>query len=205
MFPNLSTPTVAPQREASCAYSGRMSTRRRALFLSLATLALCYGQSQSLEQFAQSHLPKGMELAHPPVAGSFGPSGRHIVLLYRPEADDTGEFKGTVYLGGERPHDLPPLALIPNQFAIEVKAIFFEQTAGSVEPALFILYGYHRNGSEADDGHACAVYQWRDNHFVRSRDTENKVARLATASAVRLRLRQLIPTLKKQATGGPKK
>ena len=68
-----------------------------------------------------------------------GPPGRHIVLLYRPQAgDDSGEFKGTVLLGRERPQQLPPLALIPNQFAIEVKAVFFEQAVGGIEPELLI-------------------------------------------------------------------
>jgi len=42
-----------------------------------------------------------MELAHPVVAGSFGPAGRHIVMLYRPDGEDI-EFQGTVYLEGKR-------------------------------------------------------------------------------------------------------
>jgi hypothetical protein len=177
------------------------------MLFSLSVLAICQGQD--LNVFAKAHLPSGMELAHPPVAGSFGPPGQHIVVLYRPEGDEAGEFQGTVYLGGkgELPSKLPPLGLIPNQFAIEVKAVFFEKVPGigSAQPALIILYSYHRNGSETDDSHACAVYQWRDHQFVRLPDTEKKIATLSTAAAVRRRLRQSLPTPDKPATGGPKK
>ncbi|HEY3740270.1 MAG TPA: hypothetical protein VGL53_10520 [Bryobacteraceae bacterium] len=175
-------------------------TRSILLSLSLAA-ALCLGAAQNLEQFAKAHLPNGMELAHPPLEGSFGPPGRHIVLLYRPELED-GEFKGTVYLDGDRPRDLPPMGLIPNQFAIDVKAVFFEKAeAHAAGPALIILYGYHRNGSESDDSSACLIYQWRDNQFVRLPELEKKVASLTTASAVRKRLRQIVM----EATPGDKK
>jgi hypothetical protein len=171
-----------------------------AIALLFSASACC--EAQSLEQFAKDHLPAGMELAHPAFAGTFGPVGRHIVVLYRPAGED-GEFKGTVYLGSERPHELPPMGLIPNQFTIDVKAVFFENAAGGPEPELFVLYAYHRNGSEADDSHACQVYQWRNDHFERVPAVEAKVAGLATASAVRQRLRRAIPSLKKPV-GGPK-
>jgi hypothetical protein len=145
-----------------------------------------------------------MELAHPPVGGSFGPAGRHIVLLYRPQGDD-GEFKGVVYLAGEQPSDLPPLDLIPNHFTVEVEAVFFERAEIAAEPSLIILYSYHRNGSDSADGHACAIYSWRGNQFVRLMEVEKKVASLSTASAVRQRLRESVPSPSKRVSGGLKK
>ncbi len=165
------------------------------LFLTSA-LAL---SAQNLEQFATERLPKGAELAHPVVAGSFGPPGRHIVMLFRSgeNVDDSGEFQGIVYLDSQRPQTLPPMGLIRGQFATEVKAVFFENASGGPEPELFILYAYHRNGSTADDSHACLVYKWQDGHFVRVGEVERKVAGLATASAVRQRVRRAIPTLRK--------
>src|SRR4051812_38967220 len=108
----------------------------RSIFVSLSLVAFCQGQN--LEQFAQAHLPAGMELAHPAVSGSFGPAGRHTVMLYRPTGDD-GEFKGVVYVEGKRAYELPALGLIPNQFAVEVKSVFFENAAGGSRPELFIL------------------------------------------------------------------
>ena len=108
-------------------------------------------------------------------------------MLYRPASDD-GEFKGIVYVEGKRPYMLPGLGLIPNQFAIEVQAVFFEKAAGGSEQELLILYSYHRNGSESDDGHACAVYQWSNNQFVRLPGEEKKVLNLATAAEVRRRI-----------------
>jgi hypothetical protein len=154
-------------------------------------VAAALAANQDLEQFAKAHLPAGSELAHPPVAGSFGPPGRHIVLLHRPESDDDGRFRGTVFLNGERPQALPSLDLIPNQFATEVKAVFFDDSQ------LFILYAYHRNGSQADESHACAVYRWRGTEFVSAPDVERKIAGLSTAAAVRQRLRRAVPTLKR--------
>jgi len=153
-------------------------------------VTLCLGQD--LAEFAKSHLPDGTELAHPPVAGSFGPAGKHIVLLYRP-MNDSGEFKGSVYIGGERASELPEIGLIPNQFAIEVQSVFFEKPPAGASADLFILYAYHRNGSESDDGYACLIYRWRDNRFVRVNDLEKKVTNLPTAAAVRRRLRQIHP------------
>jgi hypothetical protein len=161
------------------------------MFAGIVLAAAALAATQDLEQFAKAHVPTGSELAHKPVAGTFGPPGRHIVLLHRPESDDAGEFRGTVFLNGERPQTLPPLDLIPNQFAIEVKAVFFDSAQ------LFILYGYHRNGSQADDSHACAVYRWRDTEFVRVPDVERKIVGLSTAAAVRQRLRLAVPTLKR--------
>jgi hypothetical protein len=150
--------------------------------------ALC-ATAQDLEQFAKAHLPEGMEFAHPPVTGFFGPPGKHVVLLYRPRRDE-GEFKGVVYLDrSDKGFDLPPMGLIPNQFAIEVKAVFFEKPAAAAAADLFILYAYHRNGSDADDGTACLVYRWQDRQFVRVPELEKKVTSLATADAVRRRLR----------------
>jgi hypothetical protein len=160
--------------------------------------AACEGQP--LEQFAKDHLPAGMELAHPPVAGTFGPVGRHIVLLYRP-AGETGEFKGTVYLDSQRPYELPPAALIPNQPPIEVKAVFFDNAAGGPDPELLVLFAYRRNSSETHENHGCHVYLWRGDHFERVPDVEKKVAGLSTASAVRERLRRAIPTLKRPVGG----
>ena len=160
------------------------------MFNGIALAVLC-AAAQDLDQFAKAHVPAGMELAHPAVPGTFGPAGRHIVVLYRPESDDSAEFKGIVFLNGERPQPLPPLGLVPNQFAIEVKAVFFDSTQ------LFILYGYHRNGSQADDSHACAVYRWRDTEFVHVPDVERKIVGLSTAAAVRQRLRRAIPTLRR--------
>jgi hypothetical protein len=125
-------------------------------------------------------------------------------MLYRPNGDD-GEFKGVVYVEGKRAHELPALGLIPNQFAVEVKSVFFENAAGGSRPELFILYSYHRNGSQSDDGHACAIYQWRDNQFVRLPAEEKKVVNLATASAVRQRLRQATTNPNPPTPGGPKK
>lgn len=179
------------------------ATLNRSILLSLSLAALCLGQN--LEQFAKAHVPKGMELAHPPLEGSFGPAGRHIVLLYRPALED-GEFKGTVYLDGDRPRELPPMGLIPDQFAIDVKAVFFDKAqAGGAPPALIILYGYHRNGSESDDSSACLIYQWRDNQFIRLPDVEKKVASLTTASAVRKRLRQIVANTTEASQGDKKK
>ena len=132
-----------------------------------------------------------MELAHPAVVGSFGPPGRHTLLLYRPQFED-GEFKGTVYLGGGGEHfsELPALGLIPGHFATEVEAVFFDKAGpGGTGLDLFVLYSYHRNGSESDDGHACAVYRWRGDRFVSLPDVEKRIAGLATAAAVRKRLR----------------
>ncbi len=154
-------------------------------------VAVLFAAAQDLEGFAKSHLPAGTELAHPVVAGAFGPAGRHIVLLYRPESDDSSEFQGMVFLNGERPQPLPALGLVPNQFAVEVKAVFFDGAQ------LFVLYGYHRNGSQADDSHACAVYRWRDTEFLRVPDVERKIVGLSTAAAVRERLRRAVPTLKR--------
>jgi hypothetical protein len=135
-------------------------------------------------------LPPGDALAHPAIEGSFGPAGKHILLLSRLVNDD-GEFKGTVYLNGDKPSALPEIGLIPNQFAIEVKAVFFEKPPGAANLDLLILYGYHRNGSESDDGHACLIYRWRGHNFVRVEELEKKVANLDTAAAVRRRLRQV--------------
>ena len=155
-------------------------------------IALALLVAQDLEGFAKAHLPPGAGLAHPPVSGAFGPAGKHIVLLYRDDPDDSGEFRGTVYLDGRRPQQLPPLGLIANQFAVDVKAVFF------ASKDLLVLYGYHRNGSEADDSHACAVYRWNGSGFIRVSDVEHKIAGLATASAVRQRLGRLSPTMNKQ-------
>jgi hypothetical protein len=176
-------------------------TRTIFLFSILLLPALC--PAQDLDQFAKAHLPEGMDLAHPAVSGAFGPVGKHVVLLYRPHLSD-GEFKGVVYVAGrEKGIDLPAVGLIPNQFTIEVKAVFFEKLPGDSTPDLLILYGYHRNGSEADDSNACLVYQWRGNQFVRVPDVENKIVSLATADAVRKRLRQQpAPSPKKPALGG---
>ena len=146
---------------------------------------------ETLQAFAAKQIPPGMKFAHPAVEGQFGSPGRHVVLLYRP-ADDTGEYRGTVLMAapaGYKRYELPSLELIPNQFDIEVKSVFFESVTSGPERELFVLYAYHRTGGTSDDGHACAVYQWRDDQFVRLEEVEKRIAGLATAAAIRMRLR----------------
>jgi hypothetical protein len=147
----------------------------------------------NIAKLAQSVLPPGHELVHPPVALQFGPPGKHVVVLHAPK-DETA-FSGIVLLmkqEGWRKFEIPGPKGIPGQFEYEVKAVFAENADRDPARELIVLYSYHRNGSTADDGTACLVYRWNGKSFGLLESVAAQLAGAKTAAQVRARLRALV-------------
>ena len=147
----------------------------------------------SFDDFGKTVLPAGRELAHPVVAGDFGPGKGNLVVLHQAASGSDRNFAGVVLSGGPaeyRAWTLPPLRLIPGQFEIEILAVFFANANRNPDPELFVLYSYHRNGSQDDDGFAVAAYEWKGNGFAEL-PLAAKLTGLKTAAAVKQKLKQL--------------
>lgn len=162
-------------------------------------LAACDAQQvrrapgMSLADLGKSILPAGRQLAHPVVTGDFGPGKGNVVVLHQAASGSDRNFGGVVLTGGPavyRSCTLPPLNLLPGQFEIEILAVFFANANRDPAAELFVLYSYHRNGSQEDDGFAVAAYEWKGGTFA-ALPLAAKLAGLSTAAAVKARLKQL--------------
>jgi hypothetical protein len=169
--------------------------------LRLACLALLLAQDlvtrearKPLRTFAARILPKATELAHLPLEGRFGPGAGNIVLLFRRTDDVNSNYTGWVLVPAAASkytrHVLPEMREIPGHFQIEVQAVFYANADSDPASELFVLYSYHRNGSQDDDSSAVAVYDWTGKEFVSLEALEKKLAGLKTAAAVRRALHE---------------
>ena len=120
---------------------------------------------EPLRAFAARILPKGMELAHQPVEGRFGPGAGNVVMLFRRTDDADSNYIGWV-LTPQAKHVLPKMREIPAHFQIEVQSVFYANADSDAAAELFVLYSYHRNGSQDDDSTAVYVYDWTGKEFV---------------------------------------
>jgi hypothetical protein len=167
--------------------------------LKFAWLALLMAQDlmtrearEPLRTFASRALPKGTELAHLPLEGRFGPGAGNVVLLFRRTDDVNSNYSGWVLVpvapSKYSRYVLPEMREIPGHFQIEVQAVFYANADSDPALELFVLYSYHRNGSQDDDSSAVAVYDWTGKGFVSLEAVEKKLAGLKTAAAVRASL-----------------
>jgi hypothetical protein len=140
-------------------------------------------------------LPKGTELAHPPVTGTFGPGPGNIVVLFRTANDTNTNYTGWVLVpaGAGKFHHyvLPAMPEIAGQFEITVEAIVFANADNDSRRELLVLYSYHRNGSEQDDSHAVHAYKWDGRAFVAMEKLDEQLAGLKDAASVRRKLKTL--------------
>lgn len=143
---------------------------------------------------AKRLLTPNTELAHPAVEVSL-PAEHSIVVLRRPKDDVNTNFEGFVLV----PHQgqsclyekfaLPKMIEPPGRFDIRIEAVFAATTGAQNRRDLVVLYAYHRNGAEGDDGYASYVYAWNRSGFESQPSLSDQVAGLKTAAAVRAKLR----------------
>lgn len=151
-------------------------------------------EKSSADDFARSAIPAGRELAHPVVEGAAGPTPASIVAIHQATRDVTDRnFQGLVLAGGPKSYralPLPALDLAPGQFEIEVLSVFLANANRDARQEIFVLYTYHRNGSQEDDGFATAVYEWNGKAFANSA-VAAQLTGLKTQASIRARLKKL--------------
>jgi hypothetical protein len=148
-----------------------------------------------LQDIAKRLLPENTELAHPAVELSLPASEHSIVVLRRPADGVSTNFEGFVLV----PHPgkscsyekfaLPKMIEPPGRFEIRVEAVFAAAAGAPNRRDLVVLYAYHRNGAEGDDGYASYIYAWNGSGFESQPRLADQVVGLKTASAVRAKLR----------------
>jgi hypothetical protein len=152
---------------------------------------------ESIEAFASRIVPPKTEMAHKVLMGSFGPSARNLLLLFRGEYDVNSNYTGWVLIPeadsatSYRKVVLPPMTEIPGHFEITVSSVLFANADKDKELELIVLYEYYRNGSGEKSDNAAYVYDWNGREFVVLDDTSMKLVGLKTAAAVRRKLKAL--------------
>ena len=178
-------------------------TRTVAALLALVVLATVEAQEpapprlprETLAHYAARILPPGSELAHTPLEGRFGPGARNTLILFRATNDVNTNFSGWVMVPGTSGapakltrHTLPAMREIPGHFEIAVEAVFYANADSDPAPELFVIYSYHRNGSQDDDARATAVYDWDGHGFLSLEPLEEQIAGFKTVAAIRAKL-----------------
>ncbi len=125
---------------------------------------------ESVQGYAERHLPAGNELASKPVDLELEPLGRVIVILFTPateEANYTGWIMVPQGSDGRayRKEVLPPLAEASGLFDIEVKSIFSADVDGDASPELCVLARFYRNGSGEKAYPATDCFRWTGKKF----------------------------------------
>ena len=178
----------------------RTSTPLLALFL--ISVGVC-GQDvltrkpgESVGNFAGRILPPNTELAHKVLVGSFGPSTKNVLLLFRP-ALESSNYTAWVLIPQNNSNTsyqkivLPPMEEIPDHFDIAVSSVLYANADKDKELELIILYSYYRTGSGEEPGHAAYIYDWKGSEFAILSEKGMKLVGLKTAAAVRRRLKAL--------------
>ncbi|HEX6728765.1 MAG TPA: hypothetical protein VF074_02085 [Pyrinomonadaceae bacterium] len=178
----------------------RTSTALLALFL--ISTGVC-GQDvltrkpgESLGNFASRILPPDSELAHKVLVGSFGPSTKNVLLLFRPALASSNYTAWVLIPQNDSDTSyqkivLPPMEEIPNHFDIAVSSVLYANADKDKELELIILYSYYRTGSGEEPGHAAYIYDWNGREFAILSEKGMKLVGLKTAAAVRRRLKAL--------------
>jgi hypothetical protein len=117
---------------------------------------------ESIQTFAQSALPKDVELVHPVVEVTVQKSSHAVVAIYRDKNQSTN-FSGLVLFPEEKSQKyrvthLAPMKEADGLFDIEVKSVFTAKTKLHNNYGLVILYSYYRLGSGEESGNAAYFY-----------------------------------------------
>ncbi len=150
---------------------------------------------EALESFAKRIIPPKTDLVHTVVEGKFGGFAKAIVLFFDNTDKLSAGFTGWVLAlnadGSYKKYVLPKIEAIPGQFEFSVNSVFFANADKDAQLELIVLYEQYRNGSGEDPFKGAFVYDWEANGFVSLSTVEAKLNKLATAKAVRLKLKAL--------------
>ena len=139
-------------------------------------------------------LTDATELAHPAVELSLPSSRQSVVVLSRLRNDVNTNYQGWVLIRTEGPvcsyrkFALPAMIEPPGLFDIEVEAVFVAAVGPERQRELVVLYRYHRNGAEQDNGYGSYIYRWDGAGFVSQPILADQVAGMRTAAAIRTKL-----------------
>jgi hypothetical protein len=149
------------------------------------------------QDIANHLLTDNTELAHPAIELPLPSSEHSIVVLRRPKDDVDTNYQGWVLVPVEsqvcsyRTYELPKMIEPPGLFEIHVEAVFGATVGAKIQRDLVILFRYHRNGAEHDNGYASYIYRWTGSGFESQPKLAGEVVGLKTATAVRSKLRSV--------------
>jgi hypothetical protein len=149
-------------------------------------------EGETLNEFGQRIIPKGMKLAHPVVKGDFGPSKGNIVVLFQQQ--DAERYTGWVLMpegARYKKYILPPSTDYPIRGLVE--AVFFANADSDPERELLILCE-HASGAGGSTFWSIYAYDWAGSGYKYLEDISDEFGvqtRYRTAQAIRNRLKQL--------------
>lgn len=151
--------------------------------------------NESIKEFALRMIPAKTELAHDAIQGAFATSTKNLVILYSDPNAPSSVFSGLVLTpvteDTYQKFLLPIEAEIPGRFEITAEAVFFANADKDEQQELIIAYSIYRNGTGEKEGHAVHIFDWNGGKFVALTAIENKLSGLATAKAIRAKLKAL--------------
>lgn len=153
--------------------------------------------AESPKDFALRVIPTKTELAHSVVEGAFGPQGKNVVILFTQTESAGSNYRGWVMVpiseqsNSYKKYILPEMDEIEGHFEIAVQAVFFANADKDTEQELLVLYEYYRNGSGDESAYAVYAYDWNGSGFTSLEKVRDKLVGLATARAVRQKLKRL--------------
>lgn len=153
-------------------------------------------ENESLTAFVKRIIPPDSELAYKIVTKNVAKGRALIVVLFRQKFSSSNYSGWVLTPSRSSPYlflkfVLPPMKEIENHFDIAVNGVFFEDINYNNRPELFILYEYHRAGSQMDDGYSIYVYELDANTFVILDKATKVLGGLKTEKAVRAKLKKL--------------
>jgi hypothetical protein len=151
--------------------------------------------NETRKAFALRIIPAKTELAHQIIQGAFATSTNNLVILYNTPDAQSSSFSGWVLTpatdGTYQKFILPIEADLSGRFEITAQAVFFANADKDAQQELFIIYSTYRNGSGEKESNAVHIFDWNGKEFVPLTEIENRLSGLATAKAVRTKLKAL--------------
>ena len=149
-------------------------------------------EGETLNEFGQRIIPKGMKLAHPVVKGDFGPTkGNIVVLFHKNDADFCTGWalipEGSKYKKYILP--TPDFHIVPT-----ILSVFFANADTNADRELLILGEYYSGAGGRGPWYNVYVYHWTGEKLVHLDDISEELSdqvKYRTAQAVRNRLKQL--------------